>query len=62
MAQDFHTTFGLGHHDKHISTLHTNGVTLSAIKGLIEELREQKERSAEQARRAWPNLKLNCAH
>jgi hypothetical protein len=51
MAQDFRQTFGLGSDDKRISTLDTDGVTLSAIKGLIEELRERKERSAEQARR-----------
>lgn len=51
MAQDFRRTFGLGFDDKHISTLDTDGVTLSAIKGLIEELRERKERSTEQARR-----------
>jgi hypothetical protein len=51
MAQDFHSTFGLGHDDKHISTLDTDGVTLSALKGLIEELRERQERSAAQARR-----------
>jgi hypothetical protein len=47
MAQDFHATFGLGHDDKHISTLDTDGVTLSAIKGLVEELREQATRLAE---------------
>lgn len=41
MAQDFHAAFGLGVDDKTISTLDTDGVTLSAIKGLVEELREQ---------------------
>jgi len=51
MAQDFRSAFGLGFDDKHISTLDTDGVALSALKGLIEELRERKERSAEQARR-----------
>ena len=51
MAQDFRAAFGLGHDDKHISTLDADGVALSALKGLIEELRERKERSAEQARR-----------
>jgi hypothetical protein len=51
MAQDFRAAFGLGRDDKTISTLDTDGVTLSAIKGLIEELRERRERSAEQARR-----------
>ncbi len=51
MAQDFHATIGLGQDDKRISTLDTDGVTLSALKGLIEELRERQERSAAQARR-----------
>jgi hypothetical protein len=51
MAQDFRSAFGLGFDDKHISTLDTDGVALSALKGLIEELRERKQRSAEQARR-----------
>jgi hypothetical protein len=51
MAQDFRAAFGLGYDEEHISTLDTDGVTLSAIKGLIEELREQKQRSAAQAKR-----------
>lgn len=51
MAQDFRAVFGLGFDDKHISTVDTDGVALSALKGLIEELRERKQRSAEQARR-----------
>lgn len=51
MAQDFHETFGLGIDDKHISTLDTDGVTLAALKGLIEELQERKDRSAAQAER-----------
>jgi hypothetical protein len=41
MAQDFHAAFGLGYDEKHISTLDTDGVTLSAIKGLAQELEEQ---------------------
>jgi len=44
MAQDFHAAFGLGSDDKTITTLDTDGVTLAAIKGLVEEL---KERDAE---------------
>jgi hypothetical protein len=47
MAQDFHEAFGLGSDDKHISTLDTDGVTLSAIKGLVEELHEQDTALAE---------------
>jgi hypothetical protein len=41
MAQDFRAAFGLGYDDKHISTIDTDGVTMSAIKGLVEELKEQ---------------------
>jgi len=51
MAQDFRETFGLGFDDKHISTLDADGVTLAALKGLIEELQERKDRSAAQAQR-----------
>jgi hypothetical protein len=47
MAQDFHATFGLGHDEKHISTIDTDGVTLSAIKGLAQELEEQNALLAE---------------
>ncbi len=47
MAQDFHAAFGLGADDKHISTLDTDGVTLSAIKGLVEEIEEQDAALAE---------------
>jgi hypothetical protein len=51
MAQDFRAAFGLGHDDKHIATLDTDGVALSALQGLIAELQERKERSAAQAAR-----------
>jgi hypothetical protein len=51
MAQDFHAAFGLGYDNKHIGTLDTDGVALSALKGLIAELRARQERSAAQARR-----------
>jgi hypothetical protein len=43
MAQDFHEAFGLGNDNRYITTLDTDGVTLSAIKGLVEELHEQDE-------------------
>jgi hypothetical protein len=58
MAQDFRAAFGLGYDEKHISTLDTDGVALSAIKGLAQELeaqdavlaeREAKIRSLENA-------------
>lgn len=51
MAQDFRQAFGLGFDDKHISTLDADGVALSALKGLIEELEERQQRSAAQAQR-----------
>jgi hypothetical protein len=51
MAQDFRAAFSLGFDNKHISTLDTDGVALSALKGLIAELQDRKDRSAAQARR-----------
>ncbi len=51
MAQDFHASFGLGRDDKHLSTLDADGVTLSALKGLIAELQDRKARSAAQDKR-----------
>jgi hypothetical protein len=48
MAQDFHAAFGLGgDDDKTITTLDTDGVTLAAIQGLVEELKERDARIAE---------------
>jgi hypothetical protein len=44
MAQDFHAAFGLGSDDKTITTLDTDGVTLAAIQGLVEELKERDAR------------------
>lgn len=44
MAQDFHQAFGLGADDKTISTLDTDGVTLAAIQGLVEELKDRDAR------------------
>jgi hypothetical protein len=67
MAQDFHATFGLGHDDKHISTLDTDGVTLSAIKGLVEEIREQdqaldaRDRQIEALERAVETMRESIA-
>jgi len=51
MAQDFHAAFGLGSDDQHLTTLDLDGVALSALKGLIAELQERKNRSAAQAKR-----------
>ena len=48
MAQDFHAAFGLGgDDDKTIATLDTDGVTLAAIKGLVEELNDVRAENAE---------------
>ena len=44
MAQDFYTTFGLGHSDTGIATLDSSGIALAAIKALIEENTSLKER------------------
>lgn len=38
MAQDFHSAFGLGEDDKHISPLDAAGVALAAIQGLHDQL------------------------
>jgi hypothetical protein len=51
MAQDFHGTFGLGSDNRRITALDADGVALSALKGLIEELEKRKERSAAQGGR-----------
>lgn len=48
MAQDFHAAFGLGADDETISTLDADGVAMSALKGLIAELRARQKRSAGQ--------------
>jgi hypothetical protein len=40
MAQDFHGTFGLGKDDRTISHVDANGVTLGAIQGLYQVLRD----------------------
>lgn len=41
MAQDFHAAFNVGENDKHISTIDPDGVTLAAIQGLNEELKDE---------------------
>lgn len=50
-AQDFRAAFGLGHDDKHIGTLDTDGVALAAIKGLAEEIAEEDRLSSEREAR-----------
>jgi hypothetical protein len=47
MAQDFHAAFGLGHDDKHISTVDAAGVSLAAIQGLYQMLQEKEQQIAE---------------
>jgi hypothetical protein len=46
MAQDFHSTFGLGSDDKTISTLDSDGVMYAAIQGLLEEIKLRDEKIA----------------
>ncbi|MBS1251288.1 MAG: hypothetical protein MAG451_00320 [Anaerolineales bacterium] len=46
MAQDFHAAFGLGEDDKHISTVDADGVSLAAIQGLYQIVKEQQTQIA----------------
>ena len=41
MAQDFHTAFGLGESDRHISAVDADGVALAAIQGLYKLVQEK---------------------
>ena len=41
MAQDFYAAFGVGHDDKHISTVDADGVALAAIQGLYQLVQEK---------------------
>ncbi len=41
MAQDFYAAFGMGHDDKRISTIDTDGVALAAIQGLHAIVKEK---------------------
>jgi hypothetical protein len=43
MAQDFYAAFGLGHDDKHISTVDEGGVALAAIQALYQMNLEKDE-------------------
>ena len=43
-AQDFHTAFGVGDDDKHISTVDADGVALAAINGLNEVVKERDQK------------------
>ncbi len=44
-AQDFYSTFGIGHDDTHIAAFDTNDVALAAIQGLYQENQELKEQN-----------------
>lgn len=46
-AQDFHKAFHLGEDDKSIGTMDSGNIALTAIKGLVEELKVRDERIAE---------------
>ena len=56
MAQDFHSTFGLGDDDKSITTLDTDGVLLASVQGLVEELHE-RDAEIEDLRKSLQELK-----
>jgi hypothetical protein len=48
VAQDFHAAFGLGKDDRHINPMDAAGVSLAAIKGLYEKMKQElAERDAE---------------
>ena len=49
MAQDFAAAFKLGHSDKHISTIDSDGISLAAIKGLSLIMDEKDSTISEQA-------------
>lgn len=46
VAQDFHSTFGLGAGDRHIATVDESGVALAAIQGLHRLIQEKDSRIA----------------
>ncbi len=60
MAQDFHSAYGLGADERHVSALDTSGVTMAAIQGLhalferqqreIQELRQSRAAAEERMR------------
>lgn len=56
MAQDFHTAFGVGEVETHISGSDADGVALAAIQGLFEIVRE-KDCEVEELRSEISNLK-----
>ena len=41
MAQDFRAAFGLGHDERHISTIDSDGIALAALQGLYEVVQEK---------------------
>lgn len=44
MSQDFHAAFGLGDSDQTINTVDANGVTMAAIQGLYQMIKEKDEK------------------
>ncbi len=47
MAQDFHATFGVGEHDRGITTVDADGVALAAIQGLNHKVESDRAKIAE---------------
>jgi hypothetical protein len=43
MAQDFHSAFGLGDDDRHIAPSDLASVSLTAVQGLLAEVKEQRQ-------------------
>ena len=54
MAQDFHSAFGLGLDNKHITTIDEGGVALAAIQGLYRQNRalERENRTMQRENRS----------
>jgi trimeric autotransporter adhesin len=50
-AQDFYSAFGLGASDRHIASLDSSGVALTAIQGLAERNEELERTVADQGER-----------
>ena len=47
MAQDFYQAFGLGTSDKSITTVDADGISLAAIKGLLDRIEQLESENNE---------------
>jgi predicted RNase H-like nuclease (RuvC/YqgF family) len=51
MAQDFFSAFGVGEEERYITSIDADGVSLAAIQGLYEVVREKEREMAAQQKR-----------